>query len=105
MLVPTKVDGVPKFGVVNVGEVERTTVLPLPVVVAAEIAVPFPASTGELIVVLNVRIGSVPPLDVPAKPFEDETPTVLTEPPPPPDGIVCVDKFYLCGRIGLQQLY
>ena len=75
--------GVPRIGVTKVGEVARATVLPDPVVVAALIAVPLPASTGLLIVVVSVRAGAAAlPLLVPASPFAVTTETLDTVPPP-----------------------
>ena len=75
--------GVPSIGVTNVGEVARATVLPDPVVVAAEIAVPLPARTGLLIVVVSVSVGAPAlPSEVPANPFAVATATVDTVPPP-----------------------
>lgn len=75
--------GVPRFGVVSEGDVASTTVLPLPVVVAALIAVPFPASAGAFIVVVSVSVGAFAlPSDVPASPFAVATATLETVPPP-----------------------
>src|SRR5690349_10798184 len=66
-------------GVVIVGVSERTTVEPEPVVVAAPIAVPSPASTGALMVVESVRVGLTGlPSDDPAKPLSVATATVWT---------------------------
>jgi hypothetical protein len=71
---------------VRVGEADKTTVLPVPVVLAAEIAVPLPARTGLLIVVSIVIAGVVVAFaTVPAKPLVDTTETVVTV-PPVPDG-------------------
>ena len=44
IFVPTKVDGVPKLGVVNVGEVDKTT-LPVPVLVVVPVP---PLATGSV---------------------------------------------------------
>ena len=73
MLVPTNADGVPRAGVTRVGEVAKTTA-PLPVVEAALMAVPFPCKI-PVMVVDNVKVGEVPPLEVPAKPFAVATDT------------------------------
>lgn len=82
-LVSVAADGVPRFGVTKVGELDSTTVEPDPVVVPALIAVPFPAKTGLLIVVVNVIAGvDVALATVPAKPFADTTETSDTVPPP-----------------------
>src|SRR5665213_26779 len=59
IFVPTKALGVPKSGVIRVGLVCKTTVLPVPVVVAAIIAVPSPANTGAVTVVESVMTGVV----------------------------------------------
>lgn len=75
--------GVPKIGVVKDGDVASATVLPDPVVVAALIAVPLPASTGALIDVVSVSVGADAfPSLVPAKPLAVATATVETVPPP-----------------------
>lgn len=71
----------PKTGADKVGPVAKTTVLPEPVVVAAEIAVPFPESTGELTVVDRVIAGvEVAVATVPAKPLVDTTEMLVTVP-------------------------
>jgi hypothetical protein len=74
--VKTADEGVPSAGVTKVGLVARTTVLPVPVVVAAPIAVPFPAKTGALIVVERVSAGVEPPEELPERPFAE---TILRE--------------------------
>jgi len=75
--------GVPRIGAMSVGPLFRTTVLPVPVVVAALIAVPLPAKTGLLIVVVSVKVGAPAfPSDVPARPFAVATAIVETVPPP-----------------------
>jgi hypothetical protein len=56
MFVPTSADGVPRFGVVSVGDVARTPE-PVPVVVMASIAVP-PLLTAVILPPLPVRVGS-----------------------------------------------
>ena len=58
IFVPTKALGVPKAGVTRVGDVARTTE-PLPVVVAAEIAVPLPCKI-PVILVERVKAGVAP---------------------------------------------
>ncbi len=76
-------DATPSEGVTNTGEVAKATVDPEPVVVAAAIAVPFPASTGEFIDVVSVMAGvDVAFATVPAKPFADTTETLETVPAP-----------------------
>lgn len=81
--VSVPLEGVPSAGVTSVGELLNTTVEPDPVVVAAEIAVPLPARTGELTDVVSVSVGALGlPSDVPAKPFAVATATVDTVPPP-----------------------
>lgn len=75
--------GVPKIGATSVGPLFSTTVLPVPVVVAALIAVPLPARAGALTVVVSVMSGvEVEFATVPAKPFELVTVTLETVPPP-----------------------
>ena len=62
--------GVPRIGATSVGPLLSTTVEPVPVVVPALIAVPFPAKTGLLIVVVRVSVGALAlPSEVPANPF------------------------------------
>jgi len=74
----------PSTGVIRVGDVCNTTVDVLPVVVAAVIAVPFPARTGALIVVERVIAGVVVDVaTVPAKPLALTTDTLVTVPDPP----------------------
>lgn len=81
--VSVPLDGVPSAGVTSVGELLNTTVEPDPVVVAAEMAVPLPARTGLLMVVVSVSVGlAALPSDVPASPFAVATDTVDTVPPP-----------------------
>jgi hypothetical protein len=76
-------DGVSRAGVVRLGELARTTA-PLPVVVAAIIAVPLPANTGAVTVVLNVIAGVVVAVaTVPARPLAETTETLVTVPDPP----------------------
>ena len=76
-LVSVPLDGVPSAGVTSVGELLKTTVEPEPVVVAALIAVPLPASTGLLIEVVSVIAGVVVGLaTVPAKPLAVTTETL-----------------------------
>jgi hypothetical protein len=80
-------DGVSRAGVVRDGLADNTTVLPVPVVVAAEIAVPLPANTGELIVVSIVMAGVVVDVaTVPANPFVETTLTLVTVPDVEPGG-------------------
>jgi hypothetical protein len=68
ILVPTNAVGVSSAGDVNEGLVARTT-LPVPVVVAADIAVPLPCKM-PVTVVVNVKAGVVVGLvTVPANPF------------------------------------
>ena len=70
---------------VKAGETLKTTVEPVPVVVAAEMAVPFPARTGELMVVEIVMAGVVVGVATePAKPLALVTETLVTVPLPPP---------------------
>jgi len=80
VLVNTPDDGVPSAGVTRVGDVANTTVEPVPVVVPAIIAVPFPANTGDVTVVDRVSAGVAPPLEVPAKPLAVVTDTAVTVP-------------------------
>lgn len=82
-LVSVPLAGVPSAGAINVGPLFSTTVLPVPVVVAALMAVPLPASTGLLIDVVRVNVGAdaLPSL-VPANPFAVATDIVETVPPP-----------------------
>ena len=76
-------DGVPILGVTSVADVASTTVLPEPVVVAAEIAVPLPARTGLLIDVVIVIAGVLVEFATePAKPLAVTTDTSETVPPP-----------------------
>ena len=82
-LVSVPLAGVPRTGAMSVGPLFKTTVLPVPVVVAALIAVPLPAKTGLFIVVVSVNVGAeaLPSL-VPASPYAVATATVETVPPP-----------------------
>lgn len=78
-LVKTRAVGVPRAGVTSVGDVARTT-LPLPVVLAALIAVPLPERipvTDVLRVIAGVVVAFA---TVPAKPFAETTETVVTVP-------------------------
>jgi hypothetical protein len=71
------------LGRVIVGEPLSTTVEPEPVVVAALIAVQFPARTGEFIEVESVIAGVVVAFaTLPAKPLAEATETVVTVPEP-----------------------
>jgi len=84
-LVSTTAEGVPSAGVIRVGLVFKTT-LPVPVVVAAEIAVPLPCSIPVMVVdkvIAGVVVGFA---TVPARPLADTTDTVVTVPDPPPGG-------------------
>jgi hypothetical protein len=63
---------------VKVGPADRTTVLPVPVVVPAIRAVPLAATTGVVSVVEIVNIGVDPPLDVPANPLEEAMEIAVT---------------------------
>ena len=73
------------------GPVAKTTVEPLPVVVAAEIAVPLPARAGALTVVANVIAGVVVLLATePLKPFAVTTETDVTVPPPVPLAVLAI---------------
>ncbi len=74
-------DGVPRFGVVSVGEVAKTT-LPLPVVVAALIAVPLPDRIPVTDVVRVIAGVDVAFATVPANPFAVTTETLETVPDP-----------------------
>ena len=82
-LVSVPLAGVPKIGAMSVGPLFSTTVEPLPVVVAALIAVPFPARTGLFIVVESVSSGLLgSPSLVPASPFALAIEMLETVPPP-----------------------
>lgn len=82
-LVSVPLVGVPKIGVTKVGDVFRTTVLPVPVVVAELIAVPLPARAGALTVVDSVMFGVEVELATdPASPLALVTVTLETVPPP-----------------------
>ena len=82
-LVSVPLAGVPRAGAIRVGPLFNTTVLPVPVVVAALIAVPLPAKTGLFMEVVSVIAGvDVAFATVPAKPFAVTTETVETVPPP-----------------------
>lgn len=82
-LVNTPAEGVPMFGVTSVADVASTTVLPEPVVVAAEIAVPLPANAGAVIDVVRVMAGVLVEFATePAKPLAVTTETSETVPPP-----------------------
>jgi hypothetical protein len=71
------------LGVINEGDVARTT-FPDPVVVAAEMAVPFPLKI-PVIDVESVIAGVVVAVDtVPANPLAETTETLVTVPDPPP---------------------
>lgn len=70
----------PRTGVTRVGDVARTIVDPVPVVVAATIAVPFPANTGAFTVVESVSWGVAPPEEEPASPLAVATETAVTVP-------------------------
>lgn len=73
--------GVPRIGAIRVGPLFKTAVDPVPVVVAAEMAVALPARIGALIVVLIVMAGVVVALaTVPANPLAVATETVVTVP-------------------------
>lgn len=76
-------EGVPKFGVTNVGDVASTTVLPLPVVVPATIAFPTPAKTGDVTVIAKSIAGVVLGfVTVKLKPLPSFADTPDTVPPP-----------------------
>lgn len=75
--------GVPRTGAISVGPLFKTTVEPVPVVVAALMAVPLPARTGLLMLVVRVIAGvDVAVATVPAKPFAVTTDTLDTVPAP-----------------------
>ena len=75
--------GVPRMGAISVGPLFNTTVEPVPVVVAALIAVPLPAKTGELTDVVRVIAGVlVAVATVPANPLAVTTDTLETVPDP-----------------------
>lgn len=85
IFVPTRADGVPRAGVMRVGEVERTT-LPEPV----DVVVPVPPlSTGSA--VPERLTASVPAVEIGEPEMERNDGTVMAtlvtvpEPPPPPD--------------------
>jgi len=73
--------GVPRIGVTSVGEVASTTA-PLPVVVAALMAVPLPERMPVIEVVRVIAGVEVEFATVPAKPFAVTTETSETVPPP-----------------------
>ncbi len=79
--VRTTAEGVPNAGVVSVGDVAKTT-LPLPVVVAAEIAVPLPDKIPVTDVVSVIAGVEVAVATVPANPFAVTTETLETVPDP-----------------------
>ena len=81
--VATPEAGVPSAGVTRVGEVANTT-SPLPVVVAAEIAVPLPWRMPVMEVEIVMAGVLVAVATVPAKPFAGTTETLLTVPEPLP---------------------
>lgn len=88
MFVPTKVEGVPRFGVVRTGDVASTTA-PEPVVEAAEMAVPLPLNMPVMLVLKVIAGVVVAVATVPASPLALTTLTEVTV-PPPPAGIVSV---------------
>ena len=71
----------PSVGVVSVGEVSSTTE-PLPVVDAAEIAVPSPDKMPVMVVVSVIAGVEVAVATVPAKPLAETTETLVTVPAP-----------------------
>lgn len=79
--VSTTAEGVPRAGVTSVGEVASTT-LPLPVVVAALMAVPLPDSMPVTDVVRVIAGVLVAVATVPAKPLAVTTETLETVPAP-----------------------
>jgi len=79
ILVPTRAEGVPNAGVTSVGEVARTTA-PLPVVLAAEIAVPLPCKMPVIVVERVIAGVVVEVATVPANPFAETTETEVTVP-------------------------
>lgn len=79
--VRTTAEGVPSAGVVSVGEVASTT-LPLPVVVAALMAVPLPDRMPVMVVVRVIAGVLVAVATVPAKPLAVTTETLETVPDP-----------------------
>ncbi len=82
-LVSVPLAGVPRMGATRVGPLFKTTVEPVPVVVAALMAVPLPAKTAALIEVVSVIAGVlVAVATVPAKPFAVTTETLETVPDP-----------------------
>lgn len=78
-LARTMAVGVPRAGVISVGEVASTTA-PLPVVVAALIAVPLPDRIPVIVVESVIAGVEVAVATVPAKPFALTTDTVVTVP-------------------------
>lgn len=75
--------GVPKFGVVSVGLVANTTVLPDPVVVAAVNAPPDPANTGaDMVVLIAISASPVGSVTTALNPFPLVTVTLVTVPAP-----------------------
>lgn len=75
--------GVPSAGAISVGPLFKTTVLPVPVTVAAISAVPLPASTALLIEVVSVIAGVLVAVATdPPNPFALTTLTSETVPPP-----------------------
>ena len=75
--------GVPRTGAISVGPLFSTTVEPVPVVVAALMAKPLPASTGLFMLVVRVIAGvDVAVATVPAKPLAVTTDTLETVPAP-----------------------
>jgi hypothetical protein len=78
-LVRTAEEGVPRAGVTNVGLVAKTT-LPDPVVVAADIAVPFPWRIPVIVVERVIAGVLVAVATVPAKPLAVTTDTDVTVP-------------------------
>jgi hypothetical protein len=82
IFVPTRAEGVSNAGDIREGLVERTTD-PLPVVVAAEMAVPLPDKIPVTVVESVIAGVVVAVATVPAKPLaEDTTLTDVTVPVP-----------------------
>lgn len=71
----------PRAGVMSVGVLARTTA-PVPVVLAADIAVPLPESMPVTLVVRVMAGVVVAVATVPAKPFAVTTETLVTVPEP-----------------------
>ena len=70
---------------VSAGDTLSTTVLPVPVVAAAEMAVPFPDKTVPVMVVESVIAGVVVGVATePFSPLAETTETLVTVPEPPP---------------------